>query len=98
MDVALIPVWITAGISVATSVYAIVRNGTRQKEQDAVLKAELRKDLKVIKDQLDDPVNGLEAIKKATEDQKDHCLEVSTNISTRVTTAEKEIDRLRDKT
>lgn len=96
MDGALIAVWVTASVSAIGTGYAIIRNGSRRKEQDIELKAELKKDMKVIKDQLEDPEIGLKAIKKATDDHKLVCKEISTKLSAEVANNKEEIDRLRD--
>ena len=76
-------------------VYAIVRNGSRGKKQDEKLKTELTMRIEAIKNQLDDPDNGLSAIKKSTEVMKLHCAEVSTAIATQVKTNTEEINILR---
>lgn len=97
MDGALIALWITTGVAVVGTGYNMVRNGSRRKEQDIQLKTELKLELRVIKEQLEDPDNGLEAIKKATDDQKNLCTKLSTELGTEVANNKKEIDRLRDK-
>jgi hypothetical protein len=96
MEGTIIVSWIMAGSAVGGTIYAIIRNGSRRKEQDIELKAQLKKDMKGIKDQLEDPDTGLEAIKKATDDHKLVCKEISTKLSTEVERNKKEIDRLRD--
>ena len=97
MDGVTIGAWITAGAAVISSGYAIYRNGSRGRKQDEVLKAELKAEIKVIKEKLDDRETGLAAIKKDTEDQQLHCAKVSTELATMVTTNKQEIDNLRKK-
>lgn len=97
MDASLIPVWITTTLTAGGVVYAIVRNGSRGKEQDEQLKAELKLEIKVIKKQLDDPENGLSAIKKSVDDQRLHCVATSTRLEGQVITNASEIDNLRTK-
>jgi len=93
----LIPLWISSVFCAIGVVYAIVRNGSRQKKQDEQLKAELKTEIGAIKKQLDDPVNGLSAIKESSEAMKLHCAEVSTAISAQVKTNTDEITLLRKK-
>jgi len=93
----LIPIWITSSASAIGVIYAIVRNGSRGKKADEKLKSELTMEIKAIKSKLDDPENGLSAIKKATDGMKLHCAEVSTRIEAQVNTNSREIDTLRKK-
>ena len=93
----LIPIWITSTFSAIGVIYAIVRNGSRAKKQDEQLKTELKMEIKSIKTQLEDPENGLSAIKKATDGMKLHCAEVSTRIAGQVKTSTEEIAILRKK-
>ena len=94
-EFSLIPVWITTTFSAIGVIYAIVRNGSRAKKQDEKLKADLKSSLDTIKERLDDPDNGLSAIKKATEGMRLHCAETSTSISSQVKTNTSEIEKLR---
>lgn len=93
----ILPVWITSTASVIGVIYAIVRNGSRQKKQDEKLKTELKLELDHIKQKLDDPENGLSSIKKCVDSQKLHCVEVSTRIEGKCDTNAREIDTLRKK-
>jgi sensor domain CHASE-containing protein len=93
----ILPVWITSGFSVIGVIYAIVRNGRRQKKQDEQLRMELTSEIKSVKAQLEDPVNGLSSIKTSVDNQKIHCAEVSTRITTQVNTNIEEIAMLRKK-
>ena len=93
----LIPIWITSSCSAIGVIYAIVRNGNRGKKQDEQLKTELSMEIKAIKNQLDDPENGLGSIKKCVDSQRLHCAEVSTRIEAKANTNTQEIVNLRKK-
>jgi len=97
MEIQLIPIWITSTFSAIGVVYAIVRNGSRGKKADEKLKTELTMEIKTIKSKLDDPENGLSAIKKATDGMRLHCAEVSTRIEAQGNTNAQEIATLRKK-
>ena len=93
----LLPVWITTSFTAIGVVYAIVRNGSRGRKQDEQLKTELKMEIKTIKDKLEDPENGLSAIKKSADGMKLHCAEVSTRIEAQTNTNSQEIASLRKK-
>ena len=93
----LIPIWLTSTFSAIGVIYAIVRNGSRQKKQDEQLKTELKMEIAGIKAKLDDPDTGLGTIKKCVDDQRLHCAEVSTRIEGQVKTNTGEIATLRKK-
>lgn len=97
MATELIPLWITVAVSLSGVAYAIFRNGRRSREQDENLKTELKLEMGIIKGKLEDPIDGLGAIRKATDNMKLHCMEVSTGISSEVAKNTKEIDILRSK-
>lgn len=97
MDGTIISLWITSGATAAGIIYAIVRNGSRRKQQDEKLKTELKMEIKAVKTRLDDPDSGLTAIKKSTDDMKLHCAEISTAVSSQVQTNREEIAILRKK-
>jgi len=97
MEVSLIPIWITSSFSAIGVIYAIVRNGNRAKKQDEELRTLLKLDVKGIKDQLEDPENGLSAIKKSVDAQRLHCVETSTRLEEQVKTNSGEIASLRSK-
>jgi len=95
MESGLIPLWVTSIGTAAGVIYAIVRNGSRGKKQDDQLKTELKMEINTIKSKLDDPENGLGSIKKSVDDQKLHCVAVSTDLAARVKTNTDEINLLR---
>lgn len=92
-----VPLWITSGLTAIGVIYAIFRNSSRSKKKDDELKTELKMEVASIKDQLDDPENGLSAIKKSTDGMRLHCAQTSTAISAQVQTNSKEIAILRKK-
>lgn len=81
--------WVVSLSAASGVVYSIIRNGKRQRDSDTKLKTELKMEIDTIKKRLDDPDNGLSAIKKATEEMKLHCARVSTTLCTRVENLEK---------
>ena len=91
----LVPLWITSGASAIGVVYAIIRNGSRNRKQDYILKTELKAELNHIQEKLDDPNSGLGAIKKSADGMRLHCAEVSTRIESQVKTNTDEINILR---
>jgi len=93
----LVPLWITSGAAVVGVIYSIWRNGDRSKKKDDALKTELKTQMSGIQKSLDDPDDGLKAIKREVTDFKVHCAEVSTGLSTRVQTNAEEIANLRKK-
>ena len=95
MDVGLVPLWITSVFSAMGVMYAIIRNGSRSRKQDEQLKSELVLGVKSINKQLEDPENGLSAIKKSVDDQRLHCAKVSTAIAAQTKTNTDEIALLR---
>ena len=95
MDGSLIPIWITSSCSAVGVIYAITRNGQRGKKQDDQLKMELKAEIASIKMKLDDPNTGLGVIKKCVDDQKLHCVAVSTRIEGQVNVNKQEIANLR---
>ena len=90
-----VAIWIYCSFTALGVIYAIVHNSTRSKKKDDELKTELKIEVKGIKDQLDDPENGLSAIKKSVDDQRLHCTEVSTRLEEQVKTNTSEIAILR---
>ena len=91
----LVPLWISSTFCAIGVIYAIIRNGSRSRKQDEQLKSELVMEVKSINKQLEDPENGLSAIKKSTDGIRLHCAEVSTRIESQVETNTDEIALLR---
>lgn len=95
MDVSFIPLWITSTASVVGVIYAIARNGSRAKKQNDDLIKDLKHEISSVGKRLDDPYNGLTAIKKSTDEIRLHCMEVSTRIDEQVEVHGNEIAALR---
>jgi len=93
----IMPVWATSIAAVVGVIYAIVRNGTRSKKQDTELKMELKNDINGIRQKLDNPNTGLEAIKKSADDMKVHCAKTSTALITQSKVHDNEIYQLRER-
>ena len=87
--VAVVAQWV-ATISVAGGlIYSIRRNGKSRAEQDTQLKTELKSEIEHVKKKLDDPGDGLKAIKKAIDEQALYCARTSTSLKERVSSLEK---------
>jgi len=97
MEIHLLPLWITSTASVVGVIYAIVRNGSRSKKQNEDMLREFKHELRTIGNRLDDPYNGLTAIKQSADEMKLRCTETSTRITEQVSTQRAEIDMLRAK-
>jgi len=101
MDIEWIALLTSAG-SCGGVIYAIIRNGARQKKQDEKLKQDLRNDfigiqaeVMGVKAHLADPVSGLSAIKKSFDEQKLFCANTSTEIMGIANKNKEEINILR---
>ena len=94
MEGELVAIWITTIFTAGGVLYTMRRNGSRGKKQDTELKTELKLAIQSITKKLDDPKNGLGAIKDSTDAQKVHCTEVSTRLCTKVEKHDSEIDAL----
>lgn len=90
-----IPTWLPGIAAVVGVIYAIARNGNRSKKQDEQLKTDIKIDINGIRQRLDSPNSGLEAIKKSTDDMRVHCAKTSTALVIQVDTHENEINQLR---
>jgi hypothetical protein len=80
------------------------KNGSQQKDRDIdFARKQTERDIRLETNQkniimrLDNPTNGLSAINKATEDMKNHCAYISTEVTGRVTAAERDIKDLKQK-
>ena len=76
-------------------VITLVRNGRGETARNASLKTELRKDIQNINDKLENRMTGLGAIKKGVDDQRLHCVRVSTSLEEKVSSHTKDIDELK---
>jgi len=90
MDGAIIALWITTTATATGVVYSIVKNGKSRAKQDTELKVELKKDIESIKKVLDDPNDGLSAIRREISSQREHCAGVTSGFEQRLSGLEKE--------
>ena len=67
-----------------------IKNGRQDVKQRTQLEANLKNEIKEVKDDIKSPEYGLSAIKKKVDDQALYCARTSTNLMTRVQTLEKE--------
>jgi len=89
MDGAIIALWITTTATATGVVYSIVKNGRSRTKQDAELKVELKKDIESLKKVLDDPNDGLSAIRREISAQREHCAGVTAGFEQRISGLEK---------
>ncbi len=80
-------------IVVISFVYTATRNGKRLTEEDATLKTTLSIGLLTLNNKLDDPRNGLTAIKQEVGEMKERCARCQEKIER----AEKDINGLRER-
>jgi len=88
MDGAIIALWITTTATATGVVYSIVKNGRSRTKQDIELKVELKKDIESIKKVLDDPNDGLSAIRREISSQREHCAGVTSGFEQRISRLE----------
>ena len=93
MDGAIIALWITTIATATGVIYSIVKNGRSRAKQDAELKVELKKDIESIKKVLDDPNDGLSAIRREISAQREHCAGVTAGFEQRISGLEKKLRR-----
>jgi len=70
-------------------ILTLVRNGRSQSRSMGKLEGTLVTSIGNINNRLDDPNNGLSAIKGAVDEQAVHCARVSTGLATKVEALEK---------
>ena len=85
MDGPLVALWMTSSAAVIGVIYSIVKNGRSRTKQDTQLKTELKKDIESIKKVLDDPNDGLGAIRREVSSMKQHCAGVTSGFEQRIT-------------
>ena len=89
MDGTVIALWITTSATAIGVIYTIMKNGRSRTKQDAELKVELKKDIESIKKALDDPNDGLGAIRREVSAQREHCTGITSAFEQRITGLEK---------
>jgi len=86
--------WIATASVTGGLVYTWRRNLNHQSQIDTQLKTELTLQIKAIKDKLDDPNEGLGAIKREINGIKEHCAAVTSGCSERFKHVEEDIHKL----
>jgi len=89
MDGAIITLWITTGVTATGVIYTITKNGRSHAKYDTELKTELKKDIESIKKVLDDPNDGLSAIRREVSAQREHCAGVTSGFEQRLSMLER---------
>lgn len=89
MDGHIIALWITTSATAVGVIYTIVKNSRSRTKQDTELKVELKKDIETIQKVLDDPNDGLGAIRREVSAQREHCAGVTSGFEQRITGLEK---------
>lgn len=84
MDTAIIALWITTSATAIGVIYTVVKNSKNRTKQDTELKVELKKDIEAIKKVLDDPNDGLGAIRREVSAQREHCAGVTSGFEQRL--------------
>lgn len=89
MDGGLVAQWAAVGVLALSQAVMYVRNNRYNSTKDTVERTEVKDKLETISKQLDDPENGLSAIKKSVDDQRLYCARVSTSLKGRIDNLEK---------
>lgn len=84
MDGAIIGLWATSSAAVIGVIYTIAKNGRGRVKADTELKTELKKDIETIQKRLDDPQDGLGAIRREVSGMKQHCAGVTASFDQRL--------------
>ena len=95
MDWGVVAQWIVTICVAGGLIYNMRRNNKSDTRQDTMLKTELKNEIRTISYRLDDPDEGLGAIKKVVEEQRLYCAKFSTELAAQVKHNKEEIDRLR---
>ena len=85
MEGTVVALWITTSATAVGVIYTIVKNGRSRTKQDTELKVELKKDIESIQKKLDDPNDGLGAIRREISGMKEHCAGVTSGFEQRIT-------------
>lgn len=93
MDGALIAQWAATVVLAGGFLFTIRRNSKGKEIKDTELKTELKGEILSLREKLDDPNDGLKAIKKSVDDQRLHCAKISTALKTKVNGIEQELDK-----
>lgn len=85
MDGAVVAQWCATGVIAVALIVSWVRNGKNQSEEWGSLQTEVKN----IQKQLDDPNQGLGAIKKSVDEQKTHCASITSEFEQRIAATER---------
>jgi hypothetical protein len=85
VDGPLVALWITTSATAVGVIYTIVKNGRSRTKQETELKVELKKDIESIQKSLDDPNDGLGAIRREVSGMKEHCAGITSGFEQRIT-------------
>ena len=88
MDGVIIALWITTSATAGGVIYTIAKNGRSRTKQDTELKVALKKDIDSVQKMLDDPNDGLGAIRREVSAQREHCAGVTAGFEERITGVE----------
>ena len=86
--------WVATVCVAVGLAYTWRRNNNASKETDTKLKTELTLEIKSIKDKLDDPNEGLGAIKREINGMKEHCAAVTSGCAERFRHVEEDVHKL----
>ena len=78
-------------------IYSIIRNGRTQNRKDTELKTMLKSEIANIKDKLDDPNEGLGAIKKEMKSIQLNCASVTSGFKARIDGLEEDVKDVKKK-
>ena len=89
MDGAVVALWITTSVTAVGLAYTVVTNGRSRTKKETELKVELKKDIESLTKKLDDPDDGLGAIRREVTGVKLHCAGVTSGFEERIAGLEK---------
>jgi len=84
MDWSFIPLWITSVSAAGGVIYSLARNGKNQRKQDIEIKVELQRDIEEIQKRLNDPHDGLGAIRREVGSMKENCARATSEFNQRI--------------
>ncbi len=90
-----VPQWVGIALVAMGLVYTWISNGRKQKETDTRLSTSLKGEIKEIVKRLDDPLEGLGAIRKAIGHIKEDTASDKATFSGRISRVEEDIKELR---
>lgn len=94
MDGVAITQWVATVLIACGLIYNIRQNNKKEKERNGKLKTELSVEIKGIKSKLDDPQDGLGAIRREISSMKERCAAVTSGFAERIKHAEQDIEKI----